>query len=149
MPILTKLVWKLKRKWDSENYEEWTEKMMVDELKDLHSFLIKLAKKNPFLKNTASLELFIELILSREVVEIGNQSIDFSQIKEIIDCWKHVTNTCEHYGREFIAQDESRLVCFKHDKRCSGKKSCENYKPMLEARPIEKLIKEEIEWSVS
>lgn len=149
MPLLTKVFWKLNHKWDSDHYKRWTEKMMIDELRDLHKFMVKLAKKNPFLQDTASLELFIELIRRKHIIEIGNQIIDFTEMSRIIGTWKHVTTTCKHYIREWLAQDESRVGC-SYDRPCNHfNLNCKDYEPMLKARSIEELIKEEIEWSVS
>jgi len=150
MPILTKVIWNLIHVWKSDDYKQWTEKMMVDELKDLRNFYLLEKKKSP-LKKTASFVLFVELLKQNDVLEIGNQIIDFSAINRIIGTWKHVTVTCTHFGRRWIAQDESNLECFKKiNPYCDHfSTNCPEYEPMLKARSIEKLIKEEIEWSVS
>jgi len=88
MPILTKVIWNLIHVWKSDDYKQWTEKMMIDELKDLNEFVHKLAKQNNAPKSTTSLTLFVEFIRRIDVVAIGSQIIDFSEISRIIGTWK-------------------------------------------------------------
>lgn len=142
MPVLTKLFWKLNHAWKSGDYEKWTEKMMIDELKDLFKFY----KRE---KITYSFKELIEEIDRRGGIEWRNKIVDFHKLQEVIGSWKHMTTTCTHYIREWLAQDESRLKCEFNIPCNHFNVNCEKYEPMLKARSIEKIIEDEIEWSVS
>lgn len=141
-PIVTMAHWELvhPHNWNKSDgeFSNWTEKKMLDELLELDKVRVEIRPK-------ATLLEFINEIkhTNGNVIKVKTRTVDFSSICRVINAWQFVTTTCEHFGREFIAQDESHLVCFKGKKCKCGKKDCPDYVPMLEARSIEELIKGE------
>lgn len=140
-PVVTMAYWELVHKWkgDEEDYwKNWTEEMMLDELLELDKIRAEVRPK-------ATLLEFIDEIeqANGNVIKVKTRTVDFDSICRIIDSWRHVTTTCQHFGRIWIAQDESHLGCFMERKCKYGKKDCPDYEPMLKARSIEELIKGE------
>jgi len=143
MPIVTVAYWELIHKWgSSDNWEKWTEQMMIDELLELDKVRAEIRPKKTLLE-------FIDEIkrvrnLDGTIVKVKSRAVDFKSICHIIDVWKHITTTCTHLRREWLAQDESHIVCSKH-KDCNRTtvKDCPDYEPMSKVRSIEELIKGE------
>jgi len=142
MPLKSTARWVLLHNWNSNHWENWTEKMLIDELMELKKFYRK--EKIPY-----SFKEFINEIERRGGIELNDKIIDFHKVKKIIKTWKHVTTTCTHYVRKWLAQDESRLEC-EFDIPCNHfNVNCDKYEPMLKARTLEQILKQDIEWSVS
>jgi UDP-N-acetylmuramate-alanine ligase len=98
---------------------------------------------------TLSLKKLIDIIRG-DVVRKGNIEYDFSQLRDIFETWEHLTTNCIHYGRIWIAQDESRLACLEEENRltsggydtCTNHK-CKDYKPMIKGKSLDELVKDE------
>jgi hypothetical protein len=137
MPMIQTFQWENVHEWVGDKWNEeghWTDGKMTDELNALDEFRAKTLPKMTLLE-------LVKTIIEERSIRVGNKDYDFQSLYNIFDAWKHFTNTCVNYGREWIAQDESHLRCFEYEnKNCdSFNKSCPKYKPMLKLTPIEEL----------
>jgi len=111
---------------------------MIDELQDLERF-----RKRFFPK--MSLADLIKRIRRGYLIKAKNKLVDFSSLSSVFDDWEHLTTTCKHYVREWLAQDESQLICeLGKNLHCNRyTKKCDKYEPMLNLRSLKEILKEE------
>lgn len=148
MPMMQIFNWELTHEWKSGYYEDliadgnWTEEKMTDELRELENF--RKQKNLPF-----TLTELIDLIIENQsIITVGNKRYDFSVLTNIFHTWNHISQNCDHYGREWVAQDESYLKCFKgHDTNSCGEDcllvNCPDYKPMVKLPSLKTLMESE------
>jgi hypothetical protein len=147
MPIWTIKYWGTIHKWDSNDWEkdgEWTDEKMIEELVELNIFMKK--ELGQVFGQKYSLERLVNAIINDGYVKVKNTKLeytkyDFTNLKNLFNDWKHFTTTCKHYGREWLAQDESRLVCFLGRNCNSHNSGCPDFEPMIKGTPLDKLIK--------
>jgi len=139
MPIITTAFWEMFHEWDSNKWQKWTEEMMLDELRELDR--LRLRYKMTLRKLTLS--NLIRKIVRKGRIRIKNKEINFESFQSAIETWGHITATCKNFGREFLSQSESRLVCFKGMK-CTNlipsNRSCPEFEPMAQLRSIAEII---------
>jgi hypothetical protein len=138
MGIVIDARWTLVNNWDFRRLEEWSETMILNEIIEVANF-IKKSKLN------VELQVFLRKIELDGSIQVKDKLINFGKLQDILRTWRHLTSTCKHYGRTWIAQDESKTGCFlKRYPSCSGySPNCEDYKPLINGRSYEELSKME------
>lgn len=151
--------WKPVHDW-SGKAEEWTEKMMADELKAVAGLLRKMKRKQKLSEFVQKIreEVAVFLPASKKAKLPVNKLVDFTALIDVFDSWERATVYCKHYGRIWLAQDESYLSCLKQNgykwrEPCDGKKLsgvCRDYEPVVRANAkVADLAKQISVWGVS
>jgi hypothetical protein len=137
--MITTQKWETIYEWNSDHWNndgEWTAEKMTEELDALEDF-----RRSKLSKQFQLLDRLVNDIQIGINIRDKNIEYDFSVLNQLFSLWDHFTITCANYGREWVAQDESYLKCFKgHD--CNGsKRSCSEYKTMVKGPSLEELVK--------
>jgi hypothetical protein len=138
MPVVSQLYYQTKEDWEWHYHEDaikkFTEEKMLSELKELEKFRKQYCPK-------VALKELVDAINDNGVLIIGKHRVNFGELHEAFMTWEHLTGTCQHMVREWVAQDESHVKC-EVGKHCDNEfdPNCKDCKPMIDSVPLEKLL---------
>jgi len=146
MGVVSTSTWDLIHDWDTDKYESWKEKDLLEEIKAVQEYLKNVLRKSLLLSNVLSFleKNDYEIVLKKKY---ETKIIDFSNLLRLLRDWEFFRITCNHYCRIWLAQDESYLGCSYTDKTCpyDSQNRCPKYEPMAKLRSIEEIL----EWRIA